>query len=190
MRAHGIAPNAATIKPGPSRAIKTDRSDSIDKPNKKRKTDAYIEDNGATDDEEPFAPNVKLDPTVPKEEDFKVKEEDHSHSQGQQLSLYDASHLINFYDPPSPYYGSLGGGQNYAGVESGVPTECSSSAGYPTQMIGGYGMPAQPYDFGNGYEAIDMSCISRPVDSGLHYQSMMQFPTDPQGRSDSPVIVE
>jgi hypothetical protein len=181
MRAHGIAPNAATIKPAPSRAIKTDRSDSIAKLVKKRKAEAYVEDSGATDDDESFSNNIKSDPATKKEK-F-VKEEENV--QGQQLSMHDATHLMHYYDSPSPYNGGLGGEQDYPGSEYG------GSAGYATPMGGGYAMHAQqPYDFGAAYGNAGMSGISRNVDPALNYQSMMQFPSDPHGRPDSPVIVE
>lgn len=175
MKAHGIAPNAATIKPAPSRAIKTDRSDSTAKPAKKRKTDAYIEDNGATDDDEAFSNNVKLDPAEHKE-NFIVKEEEHGH--GQQLSMHEAANLMH-------YYSSLGGEQDYAENEYDVPN------GYAFANGGAYGLqPQQPYDFGSSYGDAGINCVPRTVDQGLSYQSMMHSPQDPQGRSDSPVIVE
>ena len=182
MRAHGIAPNAATIKPAPSRAIKTDRNDSIAKPSKKRKTDAYVEDNGATDDDEAFPSNVKPDPAEHKE-NFMIKGEEQGH--GQQLSMDEATNLMHYYGSPSPYNGGLGGEQSYSENEYGSP------AAYTTSHAGAYGQQGQqPYDFGAAYGEAGMDGIPRVADQGLSYQSMMQFPSDPQGRSDSPVIVE
>ena len=67
MRAHGIAPNAATIKPLLARSIKSDSRDSTEKPSKKRKAEVFVEDNGATDDDEAFSNNIKSDPTNEKE---------------------------------------------------------------------------------------------------------------------------
>ena len=182
MRAHGIAPNAATTKPAPTRAIKSDSRDSIEKPSKKRKGDTYVEDNGTTDDDESFSNNIKSDLASEKEK-FLVKEEDHGH--GQQLSMDEAANLMQYYDNPSPYNGGLGGEQNYPGSEYG------GSTGYATPIGGAYGPHAeQPYGFGAAYGNADMSGIPRTADQGLNYQSMMQFPPEPQGRSDSPVIVE
>ena len=181
MRAHGIAPNAAAIKPAPPRSIKTDRRDSIDKPSKKRKVDAYVEDNGATDDDENFPNNVKSDPADAKEK-FVVKEEEHVH-QGQQLSMNDATSLMKYYDAPSSYNDGLGE-QDY-GSDYG-----ESPSGYAIPMSGAYGLQAQPFDFGAAYGNGGMSGIPRTVERGLQYQAMMQFPSDPQGRSDSPVVVE
>jgi hypothetical protein len=182
MRAHGIAPNAATIKPSPSRAIKTDRHNSAEKPSKKRKTDTYVEDNGATDDDEGFSNNIKSDPATDKEK-FMIKEEEHGH--GQQLSMNDAADLMQYYDNSSPYNSGISGEQDYSGSEYG------GSAGYATPIGGDYNMQTQqPYDFGAAYGNTGMSGIPRTIDQGLNYQSMMQLPLEPQGRSDSPVIVE
>lgn len=183
MRAHGIAPNAAAIKPAPVRAIKTDRRESAEKPSKKRKAEAYVEDNGPTDDDETFPHNIKSDPLNDKDKNM-VKEEEHGHGQGQLLDMNDAANLMQYYDSPS--YNGLGGEQDY-GSEYG-----ESSGGYQIATGGGYGMQAQhPYDFGAVYGNAAMSGIPRAVDPRLNsYQSMMQFPSDSQGRSDSPVIVE
>lgn len=182
MRAHGIAPNAATIKPAPSRAIKTDRSNSTEKPSKKRKTDAYVEDNGATDDDESFSHNIKSDPAEHKD-NFMVKQEEHGH--GQQLSMHEAANLMHYYGNASPYNDVLGGEKDY------LENEYGGSGGYATPNGGAYGLQSQqPYDFGAAYANSGMNGIPRTIDQGLSYQSMMQFPSDPQGRSDSPVIVE
>lgn len=185
MRAHGIAPNAAAIKPAPARTIKTDRRDSTDKHSpKKRKADAYLEDNGATDDDETFPNSIKSDPAADKEK-FTVKEEEYGHGMGQQLSTNEAANLMQYYDGASPFHDAMGGEQGFAGSDYG-----GSVGGYATP-IGGYGLQAQqPYDFGAAYGNPSMSSMSRSVDQGLSYQPMMQFPVDPQGRSDSPVIVE
>jgi len=188
MRAHGIAPNAAATKhTTPSRAIKTDRSNSTSKPSKKRKAEAYMDDNGAADDEESFAGNIKSDP-VDRKENFMVKEEEHVHggmkSQSQQLSMHDAAHLMHYYDDASPYNGALA--EDYGG-EYGGPN------GYATAMggAGGYGMQPHPYNLATAHGAPGFGGGSRAVDPGLAaYQPTMPFPSDSQGRPDSPVIVE
>jgi hypothetical protein len=184
MRAHGIAPNAATIKPAPSRSIKSDRHDSIEKPSKKRKADAFIEENGATDDDETFTNSIKSDPVNDKEK-FMVKEEEHGH--GQQLSMNDAANLMQYYDTPPSYssaLGGLGGEQDYGSDYGG------GASGYATPTGGDYGLHSQPYDFGSAYGNAGFSGVPGIADQGLQYQPMMQFLSDPQGRSDSPVIVE
>ena len=184
MRAHGIAPNAATIKPLLARSIKSDSRDSTEKPSKKRKAEVFVEDNGATDDDEAFSNNIKSDPTNEKEK-FMVKEEERGNGrQGQQLSMNDAANLIQYYDTPSSYNGGLGGDQDYGSDYGG------STPGYATPTGGDYGLHLQPYNFGSTYGNAGFSDITRAADQGLQYQPTMQFPADPRGRSDSPVIVE
>lgn len=73
MKAHGIAPNAASVKAPPAaRAFKTERKE-VKGTSKKRKMDAFADDQGATDDDESF-PNIKSDP-VDGSELLVVKEE-------------------------------------------------------------------------------------------------------------------
>ena len=182
MRAHGIAPNAATIKPVPCRSIKSDRRDSTEKPSKKRKAETFVEDNGTTDDDEAFPNNIKPEPANEAEK-FMVKEEEHGHGLAQQLSMNEAANLVQYYDAPSLYNGGLsglGGEQDYGG----------STAGYAAPTGSDYTLHSQPYDFGSAYGNASFSGIPRTVDEGLQYQAMMQFPVDSQGRSDSPVVVE
>ena len=187
MRAHGIAPNAATIKPLLARSIKSDRRDSTEKPSKKRKAEEFVEDNGATDDDEAFPNNIKSDPTNEKEK-FMVKEEGHGNDhQGQQLSINDAANLMQYYNTPSSYnsgLGGLGGDQDYGSDYGG------SASGYATPTGGDCGLHLQPYDFGSAYGNFGFSGIPRTASQGPRYQPTMQFPADPQGGSDSPVIVE
>jgi hypothetical protein len=187
MRAHGIASNAATIKPLIGRSIKSDRRDSTEKSSKKRKAEAFAVDNGATDDDEAFSNNIKSDPTNEKEK-FMVKEEEHGNGrQGQQLSMNDAANLMQYYGTPSSYNGGLsglGGDQDYGSDYGG------SASGYATPTGGDYGLHLQPYDISSAYGNAGFGGIPRTADQGHQYQPTMQFPADPQGRSDSPVIVE
>jgi hypothetical protein len=193
MRAHGIAPNAASIKPAIARPAKPDHHESTvaEKPSKKRKADAFVEDNGATDDDEVFSTNVKSEFADTKDKKFKVKQE----GSGQQLSMSDATNLMQFYDGGAPfdgsndYTGTMGGQdrkQVYVGDFGG-----GSASGYATPMSGGdYGLQ-QSYDF--GYEGAGYGGgmpRSSAQGAGVQYQPLMSFKSEPQGRSDSPVIVE
>ncbi len=185
MRAHGIAPTPAAIKPAPSRATKSERNDSVGKPSKKRKADVYVEDNIAEDDEEVFPTGVKADPSDRKENHM-VKTEGKYHGHGQQLSMDEANHLMQYYGS-SAFGGCLGGEQVYPGSEYG-----GAASGYATP-ISGYSMHSeQPFDFDSASTIYGNPVMSggRSVDQDLIYQSMVQLPSDPQGRSDSPFIVE
>ncbi|PSS09171.1 hypothetical protein M430DRAFT_183661 [Amorphotheca resinae ATCC 22711] len=176
MRSHGIAPNAATIKPAPSRTAKAERRESNDRPSKKRKADAFIEDNAAADDDEDFT-SIKADPTNEKDKSH-VKEEEPS-----QLSLGEAANLMQYYDTPSYNSAQLGGDEAYPGSDYD-----NNSAGYATPLSGVYGLQAQQsYEF--PYTPTGMN--TGPGSSqGIHYQPMMHYSTDNQGGSESPVIVE
>ncbi|KAF8856306.1 hypothetical protein BDZ45DRAFT_691931 [Acephala macrosclerotiorum] len=188
MRAHGIAPNAATIKPAPARNMKIERRESStpsSTSSKKRKADAFLEDTTPVDDDETYG-NIKPDPINMKEQ-FVVKEESEGQSMQQgQLSINQAANLMQYYDSPATY-GSVGlsseggyGGSNYGG-----------SAGYSTPIASAYGLPSQqPYDFSTSYNAGSMNSILRSENQGTQYQSLMPYQADDQGRSDSPVIVE
>ena len=182
MRAHGIAASAATTKTAPCPAVKTDRGDYAEKATKKRKNETYIDDNGATDDDEFFPNHIKPDPIILKEEKYKFKEEEHDPAH--QLSTHKANQLMHYYDSRSPYDGGLGDERRY------LPNDLGGSAGYQNPVGASYGLQAQPYVFGNGLGSASINGVLQTDDRGLNYQSMIQFPSDSQGRPDSPVIVE
>lgn len=187
MRAHGIAPNAATIKPAPARNMKTERresSNSSSTSSKKRKADAFLEDTTLVDDDETFG-NIKPDPINMKEQ-FVVKEESEGQSMQQgQLSINQAANLMQYYDSPTTYGGAgLGAESNYRSSNYG------GSAGYSTPMASAYSLQSQqPYDFST-FNAGGMNAIPRSENQGMHYQPLIPYQADDQGRSDSPVIVE
>jgi hypothetical protein len=183
MKAHGIAPNAASVRPSPARTPKTECRDSAPaSSSKKRKADAFIEDNAGADDEEGFG-NIKSERGGNIKEEKYVKEE---HEQSQ-LSLDDATNLMHYYDAQV----------NYGGAQLGIDEGCGSeyggsSAGYATPMGGAFGMHGQD-DFGFSgslYTAAGMSAIPRSEGQNLHYQPMMRYPSENEGRSDSPVVVD
>jgi hypothetical protein len=188
MRAHGIAPNAATIKPAPARNMKSERRESStpsSTSSKKRKADAFLEDTTPVDDEETFE-NIKPDPINMKEQ-FVVKEESKGQSMQQgALSINQAANLMQYYDSPATYGGAgLGTESSYGESNYG------GSAGYSTPMASSYGLQSQqPYDFSTSYNAGGMNAIPRSENQGMHYQPLMPYQADDQGRSDSPVIVE
>lgn len=191
MRAHGIASNAATIKPAPaSRAPKTERRKSSATSNKKRKIEGY-EDSAAGDDEESFGnanSSIKSESgTTLTPEQFVVKEEDEVNGQ---LSTGEAADLLQYYETPSQYSGnefdSYTDGKNLI--------EYSRNSGYATPY--GYGLnsptdayypPHTPLDLGMG----SFSDVSRSNGQSA-YQPMMQYiPEDQgQGHSNSPLVVE
>jgi hypothetical protein len=175
MRSHGIAPNAATIKPASSRAPKSERRDSKNHGPKKRKASAFIEDNTA-DDEEPFS-RVKSDPANEKEH-LCVKEE------SGQLTLDEAANLMQYYGTP-PYTSQAGEDDVYTSNEYDP-----NSTRYHTTMAGSYGLQdQQAYEF--SFAPAGMNSGSTPLGHGIQYQSMMHYPaTDNQGGSESPLIVD
>lgn len=215
MRAHGIASNAATIKPAPARNLKAESKDSI--PNassssptaKKRKADPYLEDTPARDDEEGFGTiksegfgTVKSEPAVTIKEQFVVKEEVQHRQQEQQpqpgqLSLGEAANLMQYYDTPTQYAG-MG-----MAIDDGYSGEYSTSQTYGTSMSGSdtggsssgdiYGMGSQqPYSFSaqSSYGGSGMGGMNTSEPQMLSYRPRMQYSSDGQGRADSPVIVE
>ncbi|KAK0122384.1 hypothetical protein ONS95_010624 [Cadophora gregata] len=113
-RAHGIAPNAATVKPAPRslKPVRTEptQSSSTTPKAKKRKTDHFLEENTAEDDDEGFG-TVKTEPVVAKTEQLEVKAEvDKKHQPGQ-LSLDETANLLQYYDTPTQY-AAIGMGMN------------------------------------------------------------------------------
>lgn len=74
MKAHGIAPNAASVRASPAaRAFKTERRESATV-SKKRKVDDFTNDHGGAEDDQEHFDNVKPDPENTSE-GFHVKEE-------------------------------------------------------------------------------------------------------------------
>ena len=62
MKAHGIAPNAASVRASPAaRSFKTERKESST-PAKKRKMDDFANDHGAAVDDDETFDNIKSDP--------------------------------------------------------------------------------------------------------------------------------
>lgn len=175
MRSHGIAPNAATIKPASSRTPKSERRDSKNHSSKKRKASAFMEDTTA-DDEEPFS-RVKPDPTNEKEQ-LCIKEE------SGQLTLDEAANLMQYYGTP-PYTSQAGEDDVYAGNDYNA-----NATGYHTAMAGSYGLQdQQAYEFSFAPAGINSS--PTPLGHGIQYQSMMHYPaTESQGGSESPLIVD
>ena len=214
MRAHGIAPNAASIKPAPSRS-KAERRDSI--PLKKRKADQFLEDAGADDDELVGWGNIKEDPHLRDDKalvfkEFKTEggcrgnEEDHKPqilAQEQGLNLEQATNLMQYYDNSSQLvvddlYGAGDFGSGMAGY--GTPS------GYATPLGAGYGLDSQAGYFAAPYGSSgvgNMNSLSgMGVMGGLssvphsspqtfqYQQHSLPFQPEEQGRSDSPLIVE
>ena len=188
MRAHGIAPNAASIKPASARATKTERRDSADRPasSKKRKAEAFIEDTTPTDDDEGFstAPVIKSDPVTcnRSSEQLRVKEEEAAH----QLSLGDAANLMQYYDTPSYDGAQLGTEDAY-----GEYDDVAANGGYTASL---FGLHAPQYEM---YGGADFDVVPRSLNQGLHYQHQLPMHYSPQsdnqahqGGSESPVIVE
>jgi hypothetical protein len=198
MRSHGIAPNAATIKPPPSRAPKAERRESNTASSssissKKRKAEQFLEENNGVDDDEGFGSSIKSEGVHIKEQLY-VKEEEQHRSQ---LSLDEAADLMQYYDAPSSQYGGaqLSGEDIYGSSEYGG----GSPAGYATPVGGSYSMQSkQGFDFGAVYDAAGgspygsagMGSLARPESQGMRYQPLMRYSSDSQGRLDSPLVVE
>jgi hypothetical protein len=175
MRAHGIAPNAATIKPPSTRSLKPEQRDSKNQAPRKRKASAFIEENTAVDDEEIFS-RVKPDPASDKEH-VSVKEE------SGQLSIDEAANLMQYYGTPS--YSSQVGESVYSSNEYD-----SNPASYHSAIGGSYGIQdQQQYDF--SFSPASMNNNPTSLVQGIQYQPIMQYPSaENQGRSESPLIVD
>lgn len=176
MRAHGITPTTAAVKPMSSRTPKTERRDSKSQIHKKRKTSAFVEENTAADDEESFSA-VKPDPACDKEQ-LNVKEE------AVQLSIDEATNLMQYYNAPS-YDSQIGGNDVYSQTAYD-----SGPSSYHAGVTTPYGLQEQqPYDF--SFASTSMNNGSATLDHGLQYQPMMHFSsTDSQGGSESPLVVD
>ncbi|KAJ5032840.1 uncharacterized protein L3040_009431 [Drepanopeziza brunnea f. sp. 'multigermtubi'] len=152
MRSHGIAPNAATIKPAP-RNLKSERQQSLPSSSspsaaKKRKTEGYLDENTTADDDEGFG-MVKPEPAVMIKEQFVVKEEETHRQQPGQLSLGDAANLMQYYDTPTRYSGGDSGGGDGSGSVSGHGNGhgLGMDDGYTGEYTASpsYGMSSSPY---------------------------------------------
>ncbi len=201
MRSHGIAPNAASIKPAPSRNPKSERSESVPSSStsstpKKRKTESFLDENTTADDDEGFG-TIKPDPVINIKQQFIVKEEERKpQKQPGQLSLGDATNLLQYYDTPTQYAGGSGL-EDYNGDYTGLQSYGTGMGA--SNMGSAYGLDSpQTYGFGSNslYGNIGMGSTM----GGMHvsesprapYQPLMQYSSDEQarGRPDSPVIVE
>ena len=191
MRAHGIAPNAASIKPAPTRILKTERRKSSAVSNKKLKANTVSQENAATDDDETFAfasAPVKSEGAETKAY-LQVKEEGET-----PLSLEDAANLVQYYDAPSQddgglrgeqeqYYESLSG-NNHPGYAT-VPTPLNS---YSMQDQDAFGFEA-PYTSG-AMESVPQSAVqAAPSQTDLHQMVLWPVLNNHSG-SDSAVILE
>jgi len=186
MRAHGIASNAATIKPAPARLSKTERRDSSTTTSKKRKTDQFVEENTATDDDETF--NVKPDPGNESKEILRVKEEEMG-----QLNMDEAVNLMQYYGNSSyASSSSMGAEQNYDFGGSSASLGSSSMAG----SSGGWGMSTlDAYEFTTPYSSsskhIPRFSIAPSVTSSYHATFYHPTSKDSQGGgAESPLLVE
>ncbi len=187
MRAHGIAPNAANIKTATAiRAPKSGRCESSGSSSKKRKADQFLEENPADDDEGYGLASitVKSDP-VDTKETFVIKEEEQR--QGQ-LDLEQAAKLMQYYDNNSQYGGDhIYGGNEYGGAMSRYGT----SSGYATPMEAAFGIQSPTDYYTVPYGSASMSGSGMPrSQQGFQYQPALQYQSEDQGNSDSPVLVE
>ncbi|KAL2066661.1 hypothetical protein VTL71DRAFT_2733 [Oculimacula yallundae] len=197
MRAHGIASNAATVKPASVRTLKAEQHknepllppSSLSSPPmaKKRKADPRLDEFNDGDDEEGFG-SIKVEPAVMNMEQFVVKEEDQHLGPGQ-LSLDDAANLMQYYDTPSRYAGMEMGEGFDDGYAGGYSMASNYGRGTSSSSMGGSGMGEmygmslqQPYEFssqssygGSGMEAMQSSEPPRML-----YRPLMQYSSDDQ----------
>lgn len=211
MRAHGIAPNAASIKPAPQRAPKSERRDSS-APLKKRKADQFLEDTAADDDEAigwgSSSMHIKDDPHTRDEKHLVFKSESGSGGSdikpqglglGEEqgcLNLEQAANLMQYYDngsQPSLLVDDLYSAGDYGGGISAYGT----SSGYATSMGSGYGLDSQSGYYASPYNSAGMggmgglSSVPRTSQQGYQYQQhRLPYQPDDQGHPDSPLIVE
>lgn len=142
MKAHGIAPNAATVKPARS-TTKSERSSSSNTGNaKKRKMDAYADDGGAEDDVEDFGPGpIKNDP-----DQLRIKEEA-AQQAFEQLDMvsFNPSMGVGLSDTSFGDH-QFGTGENFI-----VNSPFSSNGDYMTPNDSSFGgmAPRSYMDFGN-----------------------------------------
>jgi hypothetical protein len=216
MRAHGIAPNAASIKPAPARS-KSERRDSS-APLKKRKADQFLEDAAADDDELVGWGNIKEDPHARDEKalvfkEFKTEGGSASGSgeerkpqvmaQEQGLNLEQAANLMQYYDNSSQLVvddlysaGDFGGGMTGYGTPVGYATPLGSGygldsqAGYFAAPYGSSGVSSMSSMSGVGGMG-GLSSVPRSSQQSFQYQQhSLPYQPEEQGHSDSPLIVE
>lgn len=128
MKAHGIAPNAASVRASPAaRNFKTERKE-ISIPTKKRKMDDFANDHGAAADDDENFDNIKPDPGS-RGEQLQVKEEPN-----QTLNGIAANSNMRFMPSLS------GGSQDYLSANSMFE---QNAASFNTNNIDGniYGLP-------------------------------------------------
>jgi hypothetical protein len=197
MRAHGIAPNAASIKPAPTRAPKSERRESSIPILKKRKADQFLEDTAADDDEGVGWGTVHIKEDT-REEKYNFKEEvDHkpqvTQEQGQ-LNLEQAANLLQYYDNGS----QLVVDDIYVAGDFGAGMSAySTSPSYATPMGSAYGIDSSSAYFAAPYSPTSMgsmnglSNVPRSSQQSFQYQQpSLQYQAEDLGNSDSPLIVE
>lgn len=218
MRSHGIAPNAASIKPAP-RNPKCERQQSLPSSSspsgaKKRKTEGYLDENSAADDDEGFG-MVKPEPALAIKEQLVVKEEEaHQHQQQQQpgqLSLGEAANLMQYYDTPTRYSGDgLSMEGEYKSYDAGMASPSISSP-YGLGAPPSYSFSSHAHSHSHAQPASHSPYGSSEMGAGLGgmhigeqqraspYQQLMPYSSDGpggpgqgqgQGRPDSPVVLE
>jgi hypothetical protein len=204
MRAHGIAPNAASIKPAPARAPKSERRESGPSL-KKRKADQFLEDT-PVDDDEGMGWGARTGVVIkedPREEKYNFKQEDHKpqtiEEQGQ-LNLEQAANLMQYYDGRSQLVVDdlYGAGDFGGGMSAGV---YGTSSGYASPMASAYGLDSQNGYFSASYGSSGMGSSmnglssvprSSPQQSHQYQQYGLPYQRQPDdlGHPDSPLIVE
>ncbi|KAI9744224.1 MAG: hypothetical protein M1818_002376 [Claussenomyces sp. TS43310] len=157
MKAHGIAPGAAAIKPGatPRGSAKTDRVNGSGTPLKKRKMDDFTDDAAQEDDPESFGTpplgqsnfgtlSVKSDPDAAKP--F-VKEEQGSQLFGEDNAMTFQQHMNLPINGPNymPFNTSDGA---YASGSSDIYDATTAPFSTPSDH-GGYGLARSYMDFTN-----------------------------------------
>lgn len=170
--------------------MKMERRESGSSSTKKRKADAFLDENNTADDEEGYGNNIKAEPTSSGKEHFVVKEEE---QQTAQLSLSEAANLVQYYDTPSTYSveagvgGHMGIEEAYNGIECGA-----GGSAYATSMGSTYGLQSsQTFDFSMPYGDLGLSNIPKSENQSMSYQPMIQYSSpNEQGRFDSPVVLE
>ncbi|KAH8593731.1 hypothetical protein B0O99DRAFT_596225 [Bisporella sp. PMI_857] len=197
MRAHGIGSNSTTTKPSStSRVPKIERRESGCNLSKKRKTDAFAEDNTIADDAESFSANaVKPDPATEKEF-LRVKEEE-----GHQLTTDDATSLMQYYEPSfnaqygsgsepeyngSDYCGPSGYGIGIAETRIGGAYGLESSSVFKLSGAGSY---ITSGDMDDGMRGSTGS-IPRSTQNLQYKPGPCQISANNSGGSECPVIVE
>jgi hypothetical protein len=195
MKSHGIASNAATIKPTQSRgmgSMKGERRGSHNNSPKKRKTDAFLDDENTADDDENYFNDIKPEPPSSGKE-FAIKEEE---QQAIQLSLNEATNLLQYYDK-NPRYGfgaeveddteieEVCIGRAYGSGDSGYVDRATAALG---EMLGTDNSATYGLSVSHG---MDISNSSTHSSSGrIQYQPSVQYSSEDRRHFDSPVILE